>query len=311
MLSLCVTPWAKLNKNMLNNAKTTITSENDVQTRDVVLNHIANEDYTFILADFSGMLEAGKSGGFKADNAAYVSALKTIDGYIGEFLSAIDARENAFYEDWLIVVTSNHGGSADGRYGGTSEVERNTFGLFYYNHYTEKQLNGNRLYGAYFDSQNEYKAVVFDSIGKYYSLGMDAFSMEIIMRMVPRQDGTYNGNNWDRILGKAGWGLYRQRGTVSMRTNPKEGPALEQAITGYNDSKWHHYPQSALHGTEDGAKARNVQQLDEEQLPLGHHNVVNAVVDAHSRSFAVVRSERVVNDLAIDKVADDQERQTE
>ncbi len=25
----------------------------------------------------------------------------------------------------------------------------------------------------------------FDSIGKYYSLGMDAFSMEIIMRMVP------------------------------------------------------------------------------------------------------------------------------
>ena len=42
-----------------------------------------------------------------------------------------------------------------------------------------------------------------------------------------------------------------------------------------------------------------------------HHNVVNAVVDAHSRSFAVVRSERVVNDLAIDKVADDQERQTE
>ena len=61
------------------------------------------------------------------------------------------------------------------------------------------------------------------------------------MRMVPRQDGTYNGHNWDRILGKAGWGLYRQRGTVSMRTNPKEGPALEQAITGYNDSKWHHY----------------------------------------------------------------------
>ena len=61
------------------------------------------------------------------------------------------------------------------------------------------------------------------------------------MRMVPRQDGTYNGNNWDRILGKAGWGLYRQRGTVSLRTNPKEGPALEQAITGYNDSKWHHY----------------------------------------------------------------------
>ena len=73
----------------------------------------------------------------------------------------------------------------------------------------------------------------------------------------------------------------------------------------------HRPPQSTLHCAEDGAEARNVQQLDEEQLPLGHHNVVNAIVDAHSRSFAVVRSERVVHDLTIDKVADDKERQTQ
>lgn len=65
MLSLCVTPWAKLNKNMLNNAKTTITSENDVQTRDVVLNHIANEDYTFILADFQECWRLGRVGDSK------------------------------------------------------------------------------------------------------------------------------------------------------------------------------------------------------------------------------------------------------
>ncbi len=42
------------------------TSENDVQTRDVVLNHIANEDYTFILADFSGMLEAEEEWGIQS-----------------------------------------------------------------------------------------------------------------------------------------------------------------------------------------------------------------------------------------------------
>ena len=73
----------------------------------------------------------------------------------------------------------------------------------------------------------------------------------------------------------------------------------------------HRAPQSALQSTEDRAQASDVQQLDEEQLPLRHHDVVNAIVDADSRSFTVVRSERVVNDLAIDKVANDQERQTE
>ena len=241
MLSLCVTPWEKLNKNMLNNAKTTITSESDAQTRDVVLNNIMSEDYTFILADFSEMFEAGKNGGFKADNPAYVNALKTIDGYIGEFLSAINARENAFYEDWLIIVTSNHGGTPDGHYGGNSEAERNTFGLFYYNHYTEKLLNGNNIYGAYFDPKNQFQAIAFDSIGSY-SFDKNEFSMEVIMRMTPKQDGTYNGDNWNRMLGKKGWGLYRQRTTVKMRTNPKEGDvALEEPATAYNDLQWHHY----------------------------------------------------------------------
>ena len=73
----------------------------------------------------------------------------------------------------------------------------------------------------------------------------------------------------------------------------------------------HRAPQSTLQCTKDGAEARDVQQLDEEQLPLRHHDVVNAIVDAHSGSFTVVRSKRVVHDLAIDKIAYDQERQTE
>ena len=46
----------------------------------------------------------------------------------------------------------------------------------------------------------------------------------------------------------------------------------------------------------------DVQQLNEEQLPLGHHNVVHTVIDAHSRRFTVVRAEGVVHDLTIDKV---------
>ena len=75
--------------------------------------------------------------------------------------------------------------------------------------------------------------------------------------------------------------------------------------------KDHRPPQCALHGTKNGAKAGDVQQLNEEQLPLGHHNVVHTVIDAHSRRFAVVRTEGVVHDLTIDKVAHDQDRQTE
>ena len=89
-----------------------------------------------------------------------------------------------------------------------------------------------------------------------------------------------------------------------MHTTGKDGAE--------GDPQEHHgAPQSALHGTKDGAKARNVQQLDEKQLPLGHHNVVNAVVNAHSRRFTVVRAEGIVHDLAIDEVSAHQDRKTE
>ena len=71
------------------------------------------------------------------------------------------------------------------------------------------------------------------------------------------------------------------------------------------------YPLSHRYAMPAPPRGGAFQQLDEEQLPLGHHNVVNAIVDAHSRSFAVVRSERVVHDLTIDKVAYDQKRQTQ
>ena len=65
-------------------------------------------------------------------------------------------------------------------------------------------------------------------------------------------------------------------------------------------------PQSALHGTEDRSQTSDVQQLYQEQLPLRHHDVVNAVVDTHSRRFAVIRAEGVVDDFTVSKVADHQ-----
>ena len=65
-------------------------------------------------------------------------------------------------------------------------------------------------------------------------------------------------------------------------------------------------PQSTLHGTEDRSQASNIQQLDQEQLPLGHHDVVNAIVDAHGGSFAIVRAEGVVDNFTVGKVADQQ-----
>lgn len=247
--TLCVTPWAKLNENMLYAAQRTITTANDAESKEVIIEHLKNSNFDFTLVSFSGMLEAGKNGGFTDGNTDYVEALKKIDNYLGEVLQTIGERENTFYEDWLIVVTSNHGGTVDGSYGGNTDEERNTFGIFYYPHYEEQLMKGEKLYGAYIENLKT-QAMVFDTVSAdvRYGLGPDTpFSMEIVMRMLPKKDGRYEGGNWHSIItkgnpGSTGWGLFRQRQTASFRIGGLgSSEAIEKAVTGFNDPQWHNY----------------------------------------------------------------------
>lgn len=241
METLCVTPWEKLNTGLLNYANKTHTTSGDEETREVVLNSLKEGDYTLTLLSFSGMLEAGKQGGFVASNTAYVAALGKIDGYISEFLDVIESRKNIYYEDWLVVVTSNHGGDAEGHYGNVEETTRNTLGIFYYSHYEPLEMKGESMYGALFSP--EIQAVAYDTLAKYYGLGEDKeFSLEFVMRNTPRKDGSYKGNNWDRIIGKNGWGIYRKRETASARLEGGDGDkSTEEAVAAFNDALWHTY----------------------------------------------------------------------
>ena len=70
-------------------------------------------------------------------------------------------------------------------------------------------------------------------------------------------------------------------------------------------------PQGTAQGAEDGAEARDVKQLDHEQLPLGQDHVVHAVVDAHGGGFTVVRAEGIFYDFAVEEVTRDQDCQAE
>ena len=70
-------------------------------------------------------------------------------------------------------------------------------------------------------------------------------------------------------------------------------------------------PQSTLHGTEDRSEACDVQKLHQEQFPLRHNHVVDAIIDGDSRRIAVVRCEDVVHKSAVGKIPADQQSETQ
>lgn len=231
----CVTPWPNLNR-YLGSANLVTTTESDEETLATLLSQLAEDDYDFIITSFKGALTSGVDGGFSIDNTTYTSALQAIDGYIGQLLSAIEVRESADYEDWLVIVSSNHGGTVDGGVGGTTDEDRDIFGLFYYSHYTEYEMQGEILEATLFDG--DLLASVLDTMANY-GLSNASLSLDFNLRMLPKEDGSYTGNNWDRILGKSGWGISRQRSTVVLRANADTN--IEQSVTGANDSKWHSF----------------------------------------------------------------------
>ncbi|MFD5192358.1 alkaline phosphatase family protein [Streptomyces sp. NPDC058357] len=82
-----------------------------------------NPDSTFVhLDEVDG---AGHSSGSASD--AYLKALNTADAQVGRLLDAVASRPTYAKEDWLVVVTADHGHTPTGGHGGNTPLERGTF----------------------------------------------------------------------------------------------------------------------------------------------------------------------------------------
>ncbi|TWP47818.1 nucleotide pyrophosphatase [Lentzea tibetensis] len=68
---------------------------------------------------------AGHSHG--ANSPQYDQAMRTSDAHIGRVLRAVESRPSYADENWLIVVTTDHGHTAAGGHGGDTPEERMTF----------------------------------------------------------------------------------------------------------------------------------------------------------------------------------------
>jgi len=108
-----VTPWAEL-RNYVKVVDFAPVVSTDVAVKDSAVN-IINTSIPLgtMIVNFRDVQIAGANGGFLASNAVYKSAVLKADEYVGNLITALKARKNYATEDWLVIVTTNHGGSND------------------------------------------------------------------------------------------------------------------------------------------------------------------------------------------------------
>nr|WP_280909686.1 alkaline phosphatase family protein [Leucobacter exalbidus] len=68
----------------------------------------------------------GVGHGYGSSSAEYLVALDRADAQIGEMVAAVKERPTYANEDWLIVVTADHGHKPTGGHGGPTKLERKT-----------------------------------------------------------------------------------------------------------------------------------------------------------------------------------------
>lgn len=71
-------------------------------TPDIMLLHFDNPD------------AFGHDSGFAPTNPAYLDAISISDAYLSEIMMTINQRESLFNEEWLVVISTDHGGEGTG-----------------------------------------------------------------------------------------------------------------------------------------------------------------------------------------------------
>ncbi|HEY2841437.1 MAG TPA: alkaline phosphatase family protein [Pirellulales bacterium] len=100
----------------------------DVLSTKAAVKELTEEDPTVVFLYIGQVDETGHKDGFHPTVPSYLKAIERADGFIGEVLKAVQARKTFDQEDWLVLVTADHGGKGTGHGGGHKIPEiRNSF----------------------------------------------------------------------------------------------------------------------------------------------------------------------------------------
>lgn len=85
----------------------------DVAMKDYLLNRIGSGD-DIVAGIFHNPDSNGHTDGFSNSNGHYVNSVRTANIYLYELITAVQERETLYNEEWLILTTTDHGGSDRG-----------------------------------------------------------------------------------------------------------------------------------------------------------------------------------------------------
>jgi len=122
-VSIC--NWDPINNYIVDNHadyKLNVSSDADVSSE--ASTYLLTNDPDLMFIHFDDVDHAGHSDGFSPNVTEYIIAIEAVDALLIPIMQSISQRPNYTNEDWLVLITSDHGGVGTS-HGGTSIEHQN------------------------------------------------------------------------------------------------------------------------------------------------------------------------------------------
>ncbi|MBC8986300.1 DUF4983 domain-containing protein [Pedobacter sp. N36a] len=240
--------------NYLIHADRRVLASNDQQVKDSVVKALQTDNQRVLIADLRGVVTAGTTFGFSAEVPEYKDAIEKADAYIGEMLDALKKRKDYAKEDWLVIVSSSHGGVGK-TYGGASIQERNIFSIFYNPNFKPFEMKANPYYSVRYWGKGDnavevaagrvVRATANDPTG-LYNPGNGSMTIMAKILINKNADGKYNyifppflSKITARTGATAGWSFFRNDNGVTFFVGNGTTAVQPRAENVGTDGKWH------------------------------------------------------------------------
>src|SRR6187549_800517 len=125
-LTVSICHWSPINTEINTLCDVELNVNTDLDVKNSAVTYLNVDDPAILFLDFDDVDHAGHTYGFSPTVPEYMASINLTDQYVGEILDALQARPDVIKENWMVILTPDHGGTPSG-HGGTSFEERNIF----------------------------------------------------------------------------------------------------------------------------------------------------------------------------------------
>ena len=127
LYTVSISQWHPINNSIvLDHADFKYNAPTEADVTSEAINQLENEDPDVLFLHYDEVDHAGHAHGFSQDIPDYVASIEGVDTQVGLVLDALYDRPNYLNENWLILISTDHGGNGFG-HGGSSPEEETIF----------------------------------------------------------------------------------------------------------------------------------------------------------------------------------------